>query len=188
MTLLYCLGEEGEDLLRSTNITEDERKSYSSVRQKLNGFFQVRKNIIFERAKFNRRSQLAGETADQFIASLYSLAENCNYADLKEKMIRDRLVVGIRDIALSEKLQLDAELTLEKAKKAIRQREAVHEHQDVLIGDRKASTQITLDAIQQAKKSRKPVRAKRPERGPSTSAPAPKQCMHALWKRIPQAR
>ena len=25
-TLLYCLGEEGEDLLRSTNITEDERK------------------------------------------------------------------------------------------------------------------------------------------------------------------
>ena len=63
-TLLYCLGEEGEDLLRSTNITEDEMKEYSSVRQKLNGFFQVRKNIIFERAKFNRRSQLAGETAD----------------------------------------------------------------------------------------------------------------------------
>ena len=121
-TLLYCLGEEGEDLLRSTNITEDERKSYSSVRAKLNGFFQVRKNVIFERAKFNRRSQLVGETADQFIASLYSLAENCNYAGLKEEMIRDRLVVGIRDMALSEKLQLDAELTLEKAKKATRSR------------------------------------------------------------------
>ena len=30
-TLLYCLGEEGEDLLRSTNIPEDERKLYSSV-------------------------------------------------------------------------------------------------------------------------------------------------------------
>ena len=177
-TLLYCLGEEGEDLLRSTNITEDERKSYSSVRQKLNGFFQMRKNIIFERAKFNRRSQLAGETADQFIVSLYSLVENCNYAGLKEEMIRDRLVVGIRDIALAEKLQLDAELTLEKAKKAIRQRKAINEHQDVLIGDRKASTQITVDAIQQAKKSRKPVRAKKPERGSSTSAPAPKQCTH----------
>ena len=73
-TLLYCLGEEGEDLLRSTNIIEDERKSYSSVRAKLNGFFQVRKSVIFERAKFNHRLQLAGETADQFIASLYSLA------------------------------------------------------------------------------------------------------------------
>ena len=65
---------------------------------------------------------------------------------------------------------------LEKAKKAIRQREAFHEYQDVLIGDRKASTHITVDAIQQVKKSRKPVRAKKPERGSSTSAPAPKQC------------
>ena len=62
--ILYCLGEEGEDLLRSTNITEDERKVYSTVLEKLNGFFHVRKNIIFERAKFNRRCQLVGETAD----------------------------------------------------------------------------------------------------------------------------
>ena len=74
----------------------------------------------------------------------------------------------------SEKLQLDAELTLEKAKKAIRQREAVHEHQDVLNGDSKGSTQITIDAIQQTKKSCKPVKAKKPERG--SSAPAPKLC------------
>ena len=93
--MLYCLGEEGEDLLRSTNITEDERKVYSTVLEKLNGFFHVRKNIIFERAKFNRRCQLVGETADQFIASLYNLADNCNYGNLKNEMIRDRLVVGI---------------------------------------------------------------------------------------------
>ena len=32
-------------------------------------------------------------------------------------MIRDRLVVGIRDITLSEQLQTNAELTLDKAKK-----------------------------------------------------------------------
>ena len=52
---------------------------------------------------------------------LYNLAESCSYAEVKDEMIRDRLVVGIQDMALSEKLQLDAELTLEKAKKAIRQ-------------------------------------------------------------------
>ena len=172
-TLLYCLGEEGEDLLCSTNITEEEMKEYSSVRQKLNGFFQVRKNIIFERAKFNRQSQLAGETADQFIASLYNLAESCSYAELKDKMIRDMLVVGIQDMALSEKLQLDTELTLEKAKKVIRQREAVHEHQDVLVGDRNLPTAV--DAMQQTKKPRKTTRAKKPEGVPSASPPG-KQC------------
>ena len=49
-------------------------------------------------------------------------------------MIRDRLVVGIRDTALSKRLQLDAELTLEKAKKSIRQRKTVKEQQTVLDG------------------------------------------------------
>ena len=59
--------------------------------------------------------------------ALYELAANCDYGDLREEMIRDRLVVGIRDCGLSEHLQLDADLDLNKAKKAIRQREAVHQ-------------------------------------------------------------
>ena len=49
-------------------------------------------------------------------------------------MIRDRLVVGIRDITLSEQPQTNAELTLDKAKKIIRQREAVHQQQCLLKG------------------------------------------------------
>ena len=56
-TLLYCLGEEAEDVLASTRITDDEMKKYSSVLTKFDKFFQVRKNVIFERAKFNRRNQ-----------------------------------------------------------------------------------------------------------------------------------
>ena len=47
-------------------------------------------------------------------------------------MIRDCLVVGILDKLLSEHLQLDSALTLEKAKKIICQREAVQEQQQVL--------------------------------------------------------
>jgi hypothetical protein len=54
---------------------------------------------------------------------LYRLAQSCEYGELAEEMFRAHLVVGIRDAALSERLQLDAELTLEKAKKQIRQRQ-----------------------------------------------------------------
>ena len=43
------------------------------------------------------------------------------------KMLRDRLVAGIQDTALSDKIQLDSKLTLETAKKMIRQKEAVRE-------------------------------------------------------------
>jgi len=166
-TLFFCLGEEVEDLLCSTNITDNERKEYTSVLEKFDGFFQVRKNIIFERAKFNHRIQLIGETADQFITLLYNLAENCNYGTLKSEMIRNRLVIGLQDLALSEKLQLDTELTLEKAKKTIRQQEAIQEQQGLLISDCSSNpTHTTVDAVQASQQTKKPHKAagaKKPE-------------------------
>lgn len=78
---------------------------------------RIRKNVIFERARFNQRNQVAGETAEKYIAELYRLVENCEYGDLKDQMIRDRLVVGILDKKLSQQLQLNPELTLEQAKR-----------------------------------------------------------------------
>ena len=75
--------------------------------------------MIYEPARFNRRNQLENETVEQYIMELYRLAEICDYGALRDEMIRDRLLVGIRDTALSQQLQLDAELTLEKAKKRI---------------------------------------------------------------------
>ena len=81
--------------------------------------------IIFERARFNCRCQAVGESVEQFITSLYTLAENCDYGDWKDQMICDCIVVGIRNQSQSERLQMDAELTLEKAKTLVQQREAV---------------------------------------------------------------
>ena len=133
-TLLYCLGEEADDVLTSTNISAGDRTNYDAVMRKFDDHFQVRRNIIFERAKFNRRNQLEGESAELYITALYALVETCNYGDLREEMLRDRIVVGIRDARLSERLQLDADLTLEKAKKTVRQKEAVSEQQVKLQG------------------------------------------------------
>ena len=66
---------------------------------------------------------------------MYSLAESCEFGALKDELIRDRIVVGIRDKALSERMQVDPNLTLDKAKREVRQREAVQEQQGVLKGD-----------------------------------------------------
>ena len=53
---------------------------------------------------------------------------------LYDEMIRDRIVVDIRDAKLSEKLQLDAELTLSKAVTQVRQAEAVKLQQPLVRG------------------------------------------------------
>ena len=145
-TLLYCLGDDAEDVLRSTNISEEDRKKYGKVLENFDQFFQVRKNVIIERARFNSRHQQEGETSEQYITALYRLVETCNYAGLKEEMIRDRLVVGIRDKSLSERLQMDAALTLEKANTAVRQREAIQDNIPLWKGD-SSSDPITVDAL-----------------------------------------
>ena len=94
---------------------------------KLNTYFKVRRNITYERAHFKFRNQHDGESAEQYIMEIHKLTENCDYGTLKEELIHDRLVVGIQNSQLSESFQLDPNLTLEKAKKKIRQREAVQE-------------------------------------------------------------
>ena len=58
-------------------ITPQEKAKYDKVLEKFDNFFQVRKNVIFERARFNQRNEGEGETADEFIAALHNLADNC---------------------------------------------------------------------------------------------------------------
>ena len=138
-TLLYCLGEEANYVLTSTNISEDECKNFATVIAKFDGYFKVRRNVIFERARFNQRNQLPGESAETYIAELYRLVEHCEYGNLRDEMIRDRLVVGIVDMKISEQLQMDPALTLEKAKKTVRQKEAVREQARCLSKTRRAA-------------------------------------------------
>ena len=49
-----------------------------------------------------------------FITDLNCLARYCNYWNLHEQMICDRIVVGIHDNNLSQKMQLEPALTLKK--------------------------------------------------------------------------
>ena len=62
----------------------------------------------------------------------HHLAKHCEYGNLREQMILDRIVVGILDSTLSERLHLDPEPKIDKAKNLVRQRETVHEQQQFL--------------------------------------------------------
>ena len=133
-TLVYSMGDKADDILRSFHLPVDDEKKFSVVKERFERHFVKRRNTIFERAKFNTRKQRDGETVDDFITDVFCLAEHCGYADLHDEMVRDRIVVGIRDSRLSEKLQLDAELTLEKAVSQARQSETVKKQQATVRG------------------------------------------------------
>jgi hypothetical protein len=66
----------------------------------------------YERYCFNKRDQEQGENIDTYVAALRTLVKTCNYGTLEESLIRDRIVIGIRDNATRKKLLQDAKLTL----------------------------------------------------------------------------
>ena len=60
---VHQLTETLSRLVAALDSTEEDRKKFDTVMEKLDGFFQVRKNVIFERARFNCRNQREGESA-----------------------------------------------------------------------------------------------------------------------------
>ena len=129
-----------------------------------------RRNIIYERAKFNQRRQEEGESVDSFVTSLHCLAEYCGYEGLKNEMIRDRIVVGLRDANLSMKLQMVPDLSLEKAVTLARQSEAVQQQQSVVRGEPEA-----IDSVDFRKKGGKKVPNKHAQT-PPTMPPHKQTC------------
>ena len=64
--------------------------------------------------------------------SLYCLIEHCGYGELQDEMIRDCIVVDLQDAGLSEKLQIELELTLEAK---VQQPELIKQQQLTVRGD-----------------------------------------------------
>ena len=120
-TLIYCIGDHADDIQHTFKLSVEDAKKYQVV-SKFKGHFVKHWNVIFKWAKFNHREQEPGEPVDDFITALYALTKHCNYGTLHDEMVHDRIVVGIIDSSLSEKLQLDADLTLQQQRRSTRQR------------------------------------------------------------------
>ncbi|MCG8045737.1 MAG: reverse transcriptase domain-containing protein, partial [Candidatus Thiodiazotropha endolucinida] len=124
-SLIYTMGKEAENVFKSFELDAEDSKNYATVLEKFDLHFIPKRNYIHERAKFHQRQQNSGETVESFIRSLYELAENCDFGNKKNEQIRDRIVIGILDKELSEKLQLKSDLDLETAVSMSRQAELV---------------------------------------------------------------
>ena len=133
-TLVYAMGGNSNKIFRSFQLAEEDQV-YETVKERFETHFVGRTNVIFERARFNKRVQGTQESVIDFIESRYTLAGTCQFGALKDELIRDRIVVGIRNAVLSQKLMQDDTLTLDKAVKQAKPSELVKEHHEILKGD-----------------------------------------------------
>ncbi|GBM32805.1 hypothetical protein AVEN_216514-1 [Araneus ventricosus] len=123
--LLNLLGDEGTDIFNTFKSENGKSiEKFDDVLEMFTNYCIPRRNVVFERFKFFSCSQQEGQQVDNYLTELKTLASTCDFGDQEEGLIRDRVVLGIRDMSLQERLLRESDLTLKKAAEFLRASEA----------------------------------------------------------------
>ena len=95
--------------------TEENRKKIEHIITGFETFCVGAVNVTYERYRFNKCNQEVGEGFDTYLGEIRRLAKNCHFEAVEESMLRDRIVVGLRDDATRRKLLQARNLTLKDA-------------------------------------------------------------------------
>lgn len=128
-TLLAVIGQPAVDLYNTfTWANEADAKTYQKVIDQFEVHCKGHANTTYERYIFNMRVQREGESFESFVTSLKSLAETCEFETLTESLIRDRIILGMRNANIRQHLLREAHLTLTQAITIVRAAEAATAH------------------------------------------------------------
>jgi len=115
--LFTSMGTRTYHVLRSIlQPTKPVDTSYADCIKALKTHYKPQVSEIVQRYKFNSRYQKPGERIAQFLAELRRLSDGCDYKQgTLEAMLRDRLVVGVQDVAIQRRLLGEKNLTFDNA-------------------------------------------------------------------------
>ena len=120
------------------------------------------KNVPFKRYIFNKRVQEAGQNYEHYRTTLRKLAESCSFDTITaDEILRDKLVFGIRDNRVRERLLRESALSLEKTGEICRAAESMQVQM-------KAASEDSVNAVQ----------AKQPYRRSRSVMPKARECWY----------
>lgn len=95
---------------------------------------KVNENV--ERYRFFARNQAPGENIDKYVTDLRMLASTCNFEQLKDSLIRDRVVCCTNSPTLRERLLKKDNLTLDRWLDVSRAMEISREYNKTITGSK----------------------------------------------------
>lgn len=138
--LRYSFSEETQRIYRTLEISEAESNNVGAILAKIETFAKGTINETMERHIFNSRNQEEGEPFDDFVTEVKVLSKNCNFcATCYNGLIRDRIVGGIQNDTLRQKLLAIEKLSLKKAEEECRANEKA------IQGSKMISTKVKTD-------------------------------------------
>ncbi|XP_069119065.1 uncharacterized protein [Argopecten irradians] len=103
---------------------EGDDAKLGKICQQFESYCNPRKNITYERHVFFTRNTREGEEIDAYVTDLKTKAATCEFSTLQDSLIRDRIIGGIRNVHLRERLLREKDPTLEKCEEFCRASEA----------------------------------------------------------------
>ncbi|XP_026726899.1 uncharacterized protein LOC113493227 isoform X2 [Trichoplusia ni] len=110
--LLHIIGEKCREVYEQFT---GEYKTIEDLLKAFDAFFLPRKNITIERHSFFTRDQRDLESIEQYVFELNKIAAKCEFKDLCSELVRDKMICGIKDGGLRERLLREPDLSLSKA-------------------------------------------------------------------------
>ncbi|KAH9380442.1 hypothetical protein HPB48_020005 [Haemaphysalis longicornis] len=101
--------------------------SFEEVSSALKTFYSPRGSVVSARYRFNKRKQHPSETITDFIIAMREIAAHCKFGGFLQDALRDRLIVGLRNKSIRDRLLVmpDEEASWEKACHIAKEMEAV---------------------------------------------------------------
>lgn len=137
-TFLHIAGEEAIKVSNTFVFADGERNKIAVLKQKFKEYCEPRKNLTYIRHVFFSRAQGPSETIDAYVTDLKNKAKDCEFGNLCDSLIKDRIVCGIRDDQVRARLLREADLSLARAIDVCRaseitstQMKALHEEVEV---------------------------------------------------------
>lgn len=113
---LHVVGDEALEVYN--NFTFDnvaDKMNLAKIIEKFEAYCIPKKNVTFERHRFFTCVQKTGETIDQYVTELRKRSKTCEFGGLTDSLITDRLVCGIPENSLRERLLREQDLSLDRA-------------------------------------------------------------------------
>ena len=114
-TLLTVAGEEALEIFNTFGLSDEDKVKIAVVIKKFEEYCTPKKNVTYERHVFNTRAQGATEGINAYVTEMRKLARNCEFKELCDSIIRDRIVCGIRNNEVRKRLLREKDLNLERA-------------------------------------------------------------------------
>ena len=150
-------GSDAIELFDSFKFAEGEsEEDIAVVLKKFEDYCVETTHEAYESFRFHSRDQEQSESIDAFVAELRKLAKGCNFLE-EDRMIRDRILVGVKSKKTQGKLLEDSKLTLKAAIDTCRALEASQSKLETMTGKQT----LSVDRVKHNKSEKKSDKQKK---------------------------